>query len=179
MILITGLGNPGIRYADTRHNLGFRILDLLAGGADWENKYESQLIKTDDVILAKPQTFMNKSGEAVKEILKYYPKADLVVVHDELDLPLGAIKIMKDITSAGHNGVQSIIDELGTKNFIRVRLGTDNPQTRGQIPGDDYVLQNFTLEEEEIVKEVMKKTVAAIETIQTEGLEIAQAKFNG
>src|SRR6185436_10932227 len=128
MMLIIGLGNPGTKYENTRHNFGFQVLDLLDGGQQWENKYDSQFIKLDDVILAKPQTFMNKSGEAVKEILKFYPAAELVVVHDELDLPLGSIKVQKDASSAGHNGVKSIIENLGTQNFIRIRLGIDNPE---------------------------------------------------
>ena len=169
MILIVGLGNPGKQYENTRHNLGFRVLDLLTTNEGWENKYDSKFLKLDDVILAKPQTFMNKSGEAVKEILKYYPAAELVVIHDELDLPLGAIKIQKNISGAGHNGIQSIIEQLGTQNFIRIQLG---------IEGAD-VLQKFTDEEEKIVKEVLLKAKDAVEVLQTQGLEIAQSKFNG
>lgn len=179
MFLIVGLGNPGKQYDHTRHNFGFAVLDLLASGANWENKYDSQIIKMDDVILAKPQLFMNLSGKAVAQILKYYPPAELIVIHDDLDIPLGSIKVQKNASSAGHNGIQSIIDELGTKNFIRIRLGIDNPETRGQIPGDDYVLQKFTDKEKEIAAEVLEITFRAIETIQTDGLEIAQSKFNG
>ena len=178
MFLIVGLGNPGKQYELTRHNLGARVLDLLAGGEKWETKYDSQIIKTDDVILAKPQTFMNKSGEAVKEILKYYPAAQLVVIHDDLDFPLGSIKIQKDASAAGHHGVQSILDELGTKDFIRIRLGIDH-DSRGQVPGEDFVLQKFSSDEKKIVLEVLTKTKDAIETLQTEGLEIAQSRFNG
>lgn len=181
MYLIVGLGNPGTKYEHTRHNLGFMVLDLLAGSANWESKYDSQLLKLSDVILAKPQTFMNNSGQAVAEIRKFYPAPDeqIIVVHDELDLPLGSIKIQKNISGAGHNGVQSIIDELGTQDFIRVRLGMNNPELRGQIPGEAYVLQPFKPEEEDILNLMLEKAKAAIETIQTEGLEIAQSKFNG
>lgn len=179
MFLIVGLGNPGKQYENTRHNLGFRVLDLLAGTENWENKYDSQFLKLDDVILAKPQTFMNKSGEAVREILKYYPRAELVVVHDELDLPLGAIRVQKNATSAGHKGVASIIDELNTQDFIRIRLGINNPETRGPMTGDDYVLQKFTDQEEKIVVEVLEKAKEAVETIQTEGFEMVQSRFNG
>ncbi len=177
--LIVGLGNPGKKYQDTRHNIGFRVLDLLAGGVEWENKYESQIIKTDSVILAKPQTYMNKSGLAVNQILKFYPAAKLIVIHDELDFSIGTAKIMKNLNAAGHNGVQSIIDDIGTKDFIRIRIGINNPEVRGQIPGEDFVLQKFTMPEEEILKEVLEKTITAIETIQTAGLEAAQSKFNG
>ena len=184
MTIIIGLGNPGKQYENTRHSFGFRVLDFLVGRPSlgeggWDEKYSSKFIKLEDVILAKPQTFMNKSGEAVKEILKYYDNAQLIVIHDELDLPLGSIRVQKDISAAGHNGVQSIIDELGTKDFIRIRLGIDNPQTRGQIPGDDFVLQKFTEQEEQIVNEVLEITKTAIETLQTEGFDMAQSKFNG
>ena len=179
MYLIIGLGNPGKQYEKTRHNFGFRVLDLLTNEEEWQDKYDSQFIKLDDVILAKPQTFMNKSGEAVKDIMKFYPAAELVVIHDDLDLPLGAIRIQKDSSSAGHNGVQSIIDELNSQNFIRLRLGIDNPQTRGPVPPEDFVLQKFTEDEERITKEVLEKAKDAIEILQTEGLESVQSKYNG
>jgi PTH1 family peptidyl-tRNA hydrolase len=180
MYLIVGLGNPGEKYEKTRHNLGFLALDLLAGpDAPWESKYDCQFLKLADVILAKPQTFMNNSGKAVSQILKFYPDAHLIVVHDELDLELGAMRVQKNASAAGHNGVQSIIDEVGTQDFIRIRLGTNNPELRGQIPGDDYVLQPFRPEEENLAKEILQKAISAIDTIQTEGLEIAQSKFNG
>ncbi|OGE80710.1 MAG: aminoacyl-tRNA hydrolase [Candidatus Doudnabacteria bacterium RIFCSPHIGHO2_12_FULL_48_11] len=178
--LIIGLGNPGKQYKNTRHNLGFRVLDLLADGENWQDKHDSKFIKLNDIILAKPQTFMNKSGEAVKEILKYYPAAEMIVIHDDLDLPFGSIKVQKNISSAGHNGVQSIIDELGTQNFVRVRLGIDMPEARGRIPGDVYVLQNFSGLEEEIIKQqLLPAAVKAIETIQTQDFETAQSRFNG
>jgi PTH1 family peptidyl-tRNA hydrolase len=122
---------------------------------------------------------MNKSGEAVKEILKFYPAAELVVVHDELDLRLGSIKIQKNVSAAGHNGVQNIIDQLGTQIFTRIRLGTDNPALRGQTTGDQFVLQNFTKEEEPLVKEILEKAKGAIEILQTQGLEASQSRFNG
>jgi len=177
MFLIVGLGNPGKKYELTRHNLGFRVLDLL--GADWEEKYQSQFLKLDDVILAKPQTFMNNSGGAVQEIMKFYPEATLVVVHDDLDFPLGAIRIQKNASAAGHNGVRSIMEALGTQDFIRIRLGIDNPEIRGHVPGEDFVLQKFTPPEEPLVKEVLEKAKQAVEVLQTDGLEIAQSRFNG
>jgi peptidyl-tRNA hydrolase, PTH1 family len=181
MIIIIGLGNPGKKYEHTRHNLGFRVLDLVAPNTDWRNKYDSQFMKLDDVILAKPQAFMNKSGETVRALTKTYnlQPTNLIVVHDDLDLPLGSIKIQKNISGAGHNGVQNIIDQIGTQDFVRIRLGIDNPETRGQIPSEDYVLQKFTDKEEKIVIEVLDKAREAVEVIQTEGLEAAQSKFNG
>lgn len=179
MFLIVGLGNPGKQYENTRHNAGFKVLDLLAGGVEWENKYDAQFLKTDDVILAKPQLFMNLSGKSVAQILKFYPSAQLVVIHDELDFPLGTIKIMKNISAAGHNGVQSVIDEIGTKDFIRIRVGINNPETRNELPGDAFVLQKFTDQEESILKEVLVKTIEAVELLQTQGLDAAQSKYNG
>lgn len=177
--LIIGLGNPGKQYENTRHNAGFRVLDLLAGGVDWENKYDAQFLKTEDVILAKPQLFMNLSGKSAAQMLKYYPGAQLILIHDELDFPLGSVKIMKNISAAGHNGVQSVIDEIGTKNFIRIRIGINNPEIRGEMPGDAFVLQKFTEPEEQLLKEVLVKTTEAVEMIQTQGLEAAQSKYNG
>ncbi|MDP4000764.1 MAG: aminoacyl-tRNA hydrolase [bacterium] len=179
MIIIAGLGNPDKKYEHTRHNLGFRVLDLVAGGAEWEDKYDSKLIKLKDVLLVKPQSFMNNSGKALKQIFKFYPDSELIVIHDDLDFPLGSLKIMKNISSAGHNGVQNIIDELSTQDFIRIRLGIDNPETRGQIPGEDYVLQKFTEKEEKLVTEVIDNARDAIEIIQTSGIETAQSRFNG
>jgi PTH1 family peptidyl-tRNA hydrolase len=184
MYLIVGLGNPGTKYENTRHNLGFKVLDLLTGRQSlgkngWENKYDSQFLKLDDVILAKSQTFMNDSGKAVAQILKYYPQYQLILVHDELDLELGSIRVQKNASSAGHNGVQSVIDEIGSQDFVRIRLGINNPATRGEVPGDAYVLQNFNPEEQPFVTEILEKAVKAVETIQTEGLDIAQSRFNG
>ena len=175
MYLIIGLGNPGKQYENTRHNIGFRVLDLLAGGEDWQNKYDSQFIKTDELILAKPQLFMNLSGKSVAQILKFYPAANLIIVHDELDFPLGTIRIQKNVSSAGNNGVQSIIDEIGTKDFVRIRLGIDSPQ-RGQVPGDEFVLQKFTENEKNIVKEILQKTREAVDVLQT-GRERGHGKF--
>ena len=179
MYLIVGLGNPGKQYDLTRHNAGFMALDLLAGGVEWEHKYDSQFLKTDSVILAKPQLFMNLSGKSVEQIMKFYPTAQLIVIHDEMDFPVGSMKIMKNSTAAGHNGVQSIIDELGTKDFIRIRIGINNPETKKDLPTDAFVLQKFIADEEQLVKEVMVKVIEAVETIQTAGLEAAQSKYNG
>ena len=178
MYLIVGLGNPGKKYEHTRHNFGFAALDLLVSGQAWESKYHCEFLKLDDVILAKPQTFMNNSGTAVREIMKFYPDAELIVVHDELDLPLGSLRVQKNVSAAGHNGVQSIIDELGTQNFIRVRLGIESIE-RGETPGDAFVLQPFTAAEQTAYKEILERAKSAVETLQTDGLELAQSKFNG
>ena len=167
MILIVGLGNPGKKYQDTRHNIGFGVIDKL------------QSLNLKKVILAKPKTFMNLSGKAVKSLIKKYkiPTANLWVIHDDIDLPLGKIRIVKNRGAAGHKGVESIIKELGTKNFVRFRIGIQPKFGKPKNP-ERFVLQKFNKEEEKIVKEVIKKTAEAIEMILKEKIEKAMSKFN-
>lgn len=180
MRLIIGLGNPGKKYEATRHNAGFRAVDELARqkNLSWQlnKKFKSEVAEGPDYLLIKPQTFMNKSGEAVATILRYYkllPKtlfgtkkdADLTgvltVIHDELDLPLSSYKIVQNNSSAGHRGVQSIIDYLKTKNFKRIRIGIST-ETREQIPGDDFVLQKFSPEEQKIINKLLPEIIEKI-----------------
>jgi PTH1 family peptidyl-tRNA hydrolase len=191
MIIIIGLGNPGKKYEKTRHNLGFLIIENLKlkieNFSDWryEKKFKAEIsrgkIDNQKVILAKPQTFMNNSGKAVKLLTKTYtldPK-NLIVIHDDIDLPLGKIKIVRNRGAAGHKGVQSIIDELGTKNFVRFRIGINpKPYTLDPKTLDKFVLQKFNKEEEKFLKEVIKKTVEAIEIAIKGGVEKAMSKFN-
>ena len=173
MILIVGLGNPGKKYQNTRHNIGSRTID------------ELESLNLKDVVLAKPRTFMNNSGQAVKSLIQtYFTNNTMVllskyfwVVHDDIDLPLGKIKISKGRGSAGHKGIESIIKELGTKNFVRFRIGIC-PKTGKPKNPERFVLQNFNKEEEKNVKEVIKKTAEAIEFCLKEGLEKAMTKFN-
>ena len=172
MKLIIGLGNPIKKYAKTRHNFGFMAVDFLqkkinAPKFKMNKKLNAEISKTDEIILAKPKTFMNSSGEAVQKILSFYkmPPDEMVVIHDDLDLSFEAIKTSKDSGSAGHNGVQSIIDMLGTKNLTRIRLGINRPPsfakaTDGRpehIPPEDYVLQNFSPEELNQLPEIFQK----------------------
>ncbi|MDP2966848.1 MAG: aminoacyl-tRNA hydrolase [bacterium] len=167
MILIVGLGNPGSKYKFTRHNVGFRVIDKLAP------------LTLKGVVLAKPKSFMNLSGKAVKSLLKTYtidPK-NLIVIHDDIDLPLGKIRIVKNRGAGGHKGVQSIIKELGTKNFIRFRIGIQ-PKFGKPKNVETFVLRKFNKEEEEIVKEMIKKTIEAIEITLKEGIEKAQSTYN-
>ncbi len=167
MILIVGLGNPGKKYQKTRHNIGTGIIDEL----------ESLSLK--EVILAKPKTFMNLSGKAVKQLINKFqiPNSKLIVVHDDIDLPLGKIRIVKGRGSAGHKGVESIIKELETKNFIRFRIGIC-PKTGKPKNPERFVLQKFNKDEEKIIKEVIKKTAEAVELFLKEGLEKTMSKFN-
>ncbi len=166
MRLIVGLGNPGDKYAKTRHNAGWLALDAFLPAARWqeEKRFSALIAKEGGDVFAKPLTFMNDSGRSVKKILSYYqllPKslgiirkkdADLkdvlLVVHDDLDIPFGQIKLSAGSGSAGHRGVESIISHLKTKNFLRLRLGIGNEKLRQTIPADKFVLQPFDREEQ-------------------------------
>ncbi len=167
MILIVGLGNPGKKYKDTRHNIGFRVVD------------ELNSLALKEVILAKPETFMNLSGKSVKNLLKtYHLKSDnLIVIHDDIDIPLSEIRIVKNRGAAGHKGVESIIKEINSKNFVRFRIGI-LPKTGKPKNSENFVLQKFNKEEGKIVKEVIEKTVGAIEMVLREGPEKAMNEYN-
>ena len=150
MLLIVGLGNPGKKYEKTRHNVGSRVVG------------ELKSLNLKDIILVQPTTFMNESGRAVKKITKNYKlkTENLIVVHDDIDLPLGEFKIQKNRGSAGHKGVQSIIDSLGTKDFTRIRIGIKPEQYyRPFRSTEKFVLEKFTKDEEEILKEVIPKVI--------------------
>ena len=167
MKLIVGLGNPGIKYKKTRHNLGFRVIGELA--EKFQSAFNAEIsekrIKNQKIILVKPQTFMNNSGMAVKSIMDYYkiPVEDVIIIHDDIDLPLGEIKIQQGRSSAGHKGVQSVIDNLGSKDFIRIRIGIKPTQTEN-IDTEKFVLQKFTSKEEKIIKKTIKKAADLITT---------------
>ena len=151
-ILIVGLGNPGKKYEKTRHNIGFRVIDEL----------EKQIFDFDTFLL-KPDNYMNNSGRAIKKYLTYNkisPK-DLIVIHDDIDLPFETVKVSKDSSSAGHKGVQSIIDTLGTKDFTRIRIGIKQETNRRQET-EKFVLEDFTKDEEKKLPEIIKKAVGLI-----------------
>jgi len=197
MIIIIGLGNPGRKYKNTRHNIGFRVIEKFGEKNNFPEfklckKFDSliseDIFNNKKVIIIKPQTFMNKSGKAVKKLVgdplsQSFGRAGLLVVHDDIDLPLGKIRIVKNRGAAGHKGVESIIKEIGTKNFIRFRIGI-KPKTGRHPPAaqlknpEKFVLQKFSKEEEKIVKEIIEKTVEAIELTLKQGLEKAMNKYN-
>ena len=190
MKLIVGLGNPGNQYAHSRHNIGFMCVAHFAKEREWSFEKKEGLARTahgriesEEIVLARPQTFMNASGEAVKKLtIKYRIKPeDLIVVHDEMDLRLGNIRIRRGGSSAGHNGVDSIIRELGTADFVRVRVGVGHPrdagvEERGHVVG--YVLGDFSGDEAEVIKKVIAEADQAIITLIKEGLETAMNRFN-
>ncbi len=188
MILIVGLGNPGEKYEKTRHNLGFRVVDEFQRRNNFaklkflkksQAEISEGILDNKKMILAKPQAFMNLSGKSIKILTKSceLEAKNLIVVHDDIDLPLGKTRISIGRGAAGHKGVESIIKILGTKNFIRFRLGVCSKTNKPKNP-EKFVLQKFTKNEEKIVKEVIKKTAEAIGFFLKEGLERTMNKFN-
>lgn len=182
MKIIVGLGNPGKKYKNTRHNIGFQVADEFRKKNNFPefrlSKKFNSLISKDifihkKVIIVKPQTFMNQSGKAVKN----FGRASLLVVHDDIDLPLGKIRVSKNRGAAGHKGVESVIKEIKTKNFVRFRIGI-KPNTEKPKNPEKFVLQKFGKGEEKIVKEITEKTVKAIELTLKQNLEEAMNKYN-
>lgn len=190
--LITALGNPGVEYEDTRHNVGFLVLDAFSTKHQIARKKEKKLLslygtekimiaqKTYELILCWPTTFMNNSGEAVSKLLNWFKleSKDLIVVHDDVALNLGKIRISYDSGSAGHHGVESIIQSLGgIKAFTRLRIGI-GPDPGGDIR-KDYVLTKFSPNEESLLKRVLELSIEAIETIISKDVSEAMNKYNG
>ena len=184
MKLIVGLGNPGAKYAATRHNVGFMVLDRLAkvGGVSVTKKLCNALVATaeiagEKVCLAKPQTYMNLSGEAVGCLLRYYKlsSADLLVIYDDRDLPLGRIRLRERGSAGGHRGIASIIAVLGTSDFPRLRIGIGRPRELGAV---EHVLGTFSADEQPVIAQAIDRAAEAIETALKEGLEVAMNKFN-
>jgi PTH1 family peptidyl-tRNA hydrolase len=182
MILIVGLGNPPKKYQKTRHNIGSRIISELHSPSTSRLVRATNRLKSfnlENVVLAKPTTFMNESGKAVKALLRIHRlKPDnLIVIHDDIDLPLGKIRIAKNRGAAGHKGVESITKELSTKNFIRLRIGICPKSGKPRNP-EKFVLQEFHRGEERAVKEIIKKAAEAINSLIKEGLEKTMSRFN-
>ncbi|MBI4730623.1 MAG: aminoacyl-tRNA hydrolase [Chloroflexi bacterium] len=191
--LIVGLGNPGREYRETRHNVGFMLVDRLAVRLNARFSrlqsralvasavYNPQSTGTGErkILLAKPQTFMNLSGQSVQGLVHFYklPLTNLLVAHDDLDLPVGTIRIRPDGGSAGQKGMTSILERLGTDEFARLRLGIDRPP--GQMQAPDYVLQEFSEAEMTIVSETLNRAVDAALEFASNGLDAAMNKFNG
>lgn len=193
MWLIVGLGNPGAKYLLNRHNIGFMALDnFLAGlggggGASavprWKEERKALCcrFKLDDVevLFAKPQTFMNKSGESVRELLDFYkiPNDKMLVVHDDIDQPLGSMRIHVNRGHGGQNGVRSIHETLGTPDYARLKLGVGRP-SNPQMDVASWVLQNFASEEQLLLNEILNAAGDAIETAIMEGFGKAATQFN-
>ena len=186
MKLIVGLGNPGIEYQFTPHNMGFLAVDHIAEqcGVVVNNRHcraqtARARIGNEDVVLAKPETYMNLSGMSVRELVANYearPESDLVLLYDELDLPFGTLRVRPRGRSAGHNGVESVIAALGTQEVARIRLGVapDYPVSDGAR----YVLSQFKKAQYPIVDQVLDTAAEAVKVILTEGIQAAMNRFN-
>jgi peptidyl-tRNA hydrolase, PTH1 family len=190
MKLIVGLGNPGEEYSTHRHNIGFLCLNYFARKhhITWDKKQGKArtgrgTVAGEDVLLAKPQTYMNASGTAVSLLMQKYQISpdDLIVVHDDLDLPLGKIRIRKGSSAAGHNGIKSIIANLGTQEFTRIRAGISRPPVEGEAKETsivDYVLGDFTEADRPVIEDTLQRVSEAIICLITSGLTAAMNKFN-
>jgi len=185
---VVGLGNPGLKYEFTRHNIGFRVVDGLAQDIEIEFKkvksYYSLIsrgmINNHKVMLVKPQTFMNLSGRAVSKVVSYYkiPLQDLLIVYDDLNLELGQIRIRKKGSTGGHKGMESIMQYLHSEEIPRLRIGIGNPLVNFNFDCVSYVLSNFNRGEEGKIKETIKLSTKAIKTVIEEGFEKAMRKYN-
>jgi PTH1 family peptidyl-tRNA hydrolase len=183
--LIVGLGNPGRKYRGNRHNIGFMAVDALAAAYKIESsKVQNKAIvgngriQNQNVIIAKPQTYMNNSGDSVGPLARYYkvPPENVLVVYDELDLPFGTIRLREKGGAGGHNGMKSVINHLG-QEFPRVRLGIGRPP--GQMPVPAYVLQDFGKDDLPLLDDVLNEAVRAIETYLRDGIQLAMSRHNG
>ena len=186
MKIFVGLGNPGAEYAKTKHNVGFMLADKLFAelGADsWREKFNALIAETffegEKIFLVKPQTFMNLSGEAVGAITDFYkvPTENLIVAHDDMDLPVGMIRLRPKGSGGGHHGVESIIQHLGgEKNFARVRIGIGRPPQNWSV--NNHVLSPFNAEDAEKISGAIDELVPAVKCIFQNGIDYAMNKFN-
>lgn len=184
--LIAGLGNPGHEYADTRHNAGFMVVDRFAKSkgirmsrVQFNAILGSEKFNGSKVIVAKPQTYMNLSGQAVGSLMKFYkiPMKNLLVVFDDLDLSLGVLRIRPTGGAGGHKGLRSIIQRLGTQDFARVRFGIGRPP--GRMDSAAYVLQPFFKDDHELVEMILQKGAEAVSSFIEVGLENTMNRYNG
>lgn len=185
MYLIVGLGNPENEYAHTRHNMGFDTINQIAKNNNIQitkNKFkglcESTIIQNQKVILLKPQTYMNLSGESVKEVAEFYnlKPEEIIVIYDDIDIEKGHIKIRKKGGAGSHNGMKSVVEELQSTDFARIRVGIGQPEFKSDMI--NYVIGKVPQEEQEILQQGVKKAAKAVEEILKNGIDIAMNKFN-
>ena len=187
MFLIAGLGNPGRQYEKTRHNMGFDTIDELIerhripqGGIAHKAMYGKGMIAGEKVLAVKPLTYMNLSGEAIREYVNYYkmdPETELIVIYDDIDLEPGQIRIRKKGSAGGHNGIKSIIAQIGTQNFYRIKVGVGAKPKGWDLA--DYVRGRFSSEERELVDKAICDAADAVEMILKDGIEVAMNHYNG
>lgn len=186
MYIIAGLGNPGKQYAQTRHNVGFDTIDILADkyNISVDTKKHKALcgkgmIEGQKVVLAKPQTFMNLSGESVRELVDFYkidPEEELIVIYDDISLEPGKIRIRKKGSAGGHNGIKNIIAQLGTQNFQRIKVGVGEKPKGWDLA--DYVLGHFSKEDRGLVDDALKRVAGAVELMVQGDVDQAMNQFN-
>lgn len=185
MYLIVGLGNPGPEYKNTRHNLGFMVIDELArrqGISSLKSKCQSSIAETKlashKVIIAQPQTFMNNSGPAVRGLLDWFKidPANLILVYDDVDLEVGQLRLREKGNAGGHHGVESVINSIGTTQFARVRIGIGRESLTADVT--DYVLQRIPADQQEALAEAVIAAADAVQSILSDGLAKAMNKFN-
>lgn len=183
--LIVGLGNPGREYKCNRHNVGFMLIDKLAYklGVTFGRMESNALVTKTDYMqkrltLVKPQTYMNLSGQAVSSLVRFYkvPLTNLIVVYDDVDLPMGTLRMRPSGGAGGHKGVVSILERLGTQDFPRLRIGIGRPP--GRLEAADYVLHDFSKEELDVLPEILDYAVGAVLLFITKGLEAAMTQYN-
>lgn len=197
MKLIVGLGNPGPKYALTRHNIGFLAVDAFneihGASRNWKSEHKAETMKinlgSESVLLAKPQTFMNLSGQSVVALMQFYqiPKENLLVVQDEVDLPFAAMKFVIKRGAGGHNGIRSVTELTGGDDYARLRMGVGKPPsfvdddgkvTRSTMEVADWVLKNFSKDEQTALPDYLERASRAIEVFATQGLQKALNQFN-
>lgn len=186
MFLIAGLGNPGRQYEKTRHNMGFDTIDELIdrhripqGGIAHKAMYGKGMIAGEKVLAVKPLTYMNLSGESLRECVNYYkldPETQMIVIYDDIDLEPGQIRIRKKGSAGGHNGIKSIIAQLGTQNFYRIKVGVGAKPKGWDLA--DYVLGRFSSDERSAVDKAIKEAADAVEMILKDGIEAAMNHYN-
>lgn len=180
-MLVVGLGNPGTRYARTPHNVGFRVLDCLVPTARWSERFEGQLLVTQidaqELVLLKPLTFMNTSGQSVRKAMAFFkiPPQSTLVVHDELDLPLGAVKLKRGGGEAGHHGLESVSAELESRDYLRLRVGVGKPQA-GAVA--DYLLAPFSEAAEQQLVGALALAGDAVQVVARHGIDRAMNQVN-
>lgn len=185
MYLVVGLGNPENEYANTRHNMGFDTINKLAkknnikvNKSKFKGLYGTGIIQDKKVILLKPQTYMNLSGESVKEIIDFYHinSEEIIIIYDDIDTEKGKIRIRKKGGAGSHNGMKSVVENLQTINFTRIRVGIGQPVYKNDMI--NYVIGKITEEEQKILQEGVNKATEAVEEILKNGIDIAMNKFN-
>lgn len=181
MKLIIGLGNPGKEYENTRHNIGFQVIDTCTSCEGWQSKFDGlfkkSMIGSESVIFLKPQTFMNRSGFSVVKFVNYFhiELEDILVIQDDLDLDMGKYRLKRNSSSGGHNGIQSIIDQLGTNTFLRLKIGVSHDRS---INTADYVLGKFSQDETELLRQNVSLYQKIVESFIKYGFDKTMMEYS-